>query len=764
MKNRKKIKIKFILVLVLVILVAMPLTAHAQSVSSQMSSVFGDILQSFAKLLSVTLKILQRILWPIFLAIGGLLNNDLLFGYGMEERLLDVWTQIRNIVNVIFVVALLGVAFFNILAFKPDSEFALKTFLPKFAIALIAVNFSYVGMKIILDVSNVMTYAVFTLPSSIGEGVATPEFLKIKDKKPVVKTDKESKKTVEKICKAYYGTTDEFKEKQKKLDDRGKEGETIKKSLFCKIGEGQTYTLTKSGLDFFSRFNSRNVALIMAIQFMNVTKVDDISTDIVKGSTSVKDKKIDVSGLSFQLLFAVVLYIVYGAAYVAVFVVLLTRVVALWLFIALSPLIVLKYVLPQGVIPESGGDIGAKFVKNTFAPVLMGVPLTIGYIILGAFKKFKYGTMSSETVLNAFKIDNSAISDLQSMMIAFAAVAVVWVGVFAAANGTFAEVATDFIKQKVRGLGTKALQGLKMLPIVPSGQGGKALSLYQAGDVTKKPWERMMRLYGPNSLNRGKIDVNDINRIAKSSTATVNEGKRAIATGIETPRGQKAVYNLLKKWKERGGEQGVFAKEAIRKIGGPAYGALKTGKLGPSGKSRIKRIAYLKPNPEVAPSAPRRNRVEAGKGAAGAHKTTGGDPTLPDINNAESAGIVLSPTMIEQRRKLWDSDISAGEKARIRTEINGSKEMKTIRKALKAKKEVSAVGSSVNNVSVDNPTDNSVKELKKSLDVADKALKRQDVDPDSRKKLLGGILKKKFGDKSQKFLGDHKEIADLVTI
>ncbi|MCD6109515.1 hypothetical protein J7J83_02045, partial [bacterium] len=100
----------------------------------------------------------------------------------------------------------------------------------------------------------------------------------------------------------------------------------------------------------------------------------------------------------------------------------------------------------------------------------------------------------------------------------------------------------------------------------------------------------------------------------------------------------------------------------------------------------------------------------------------------------------------------------------IRTEINGSKEMKTIRKALKAKKEVSAVGSSVNNVSVDNPTDNSVKELKKSLDVADKALKRQDVDPDSRKKLLGGILKKKFGDKSQKFLGDHKEIADLVTI
>ena len=103
MKIHKKIKIKWIFVATLVLLFVLPLTASAatSTVSSQMSSVFGDVLQGFAQFLAVMLKVLQRILWPVFLAIGGLLNNDILFGYGMEQRLLEVWMQIRNFVNII---------------------------------------------------------------------------------------------------------------------------------------------------------------------------------------------------------------------------------------------------------------------------------------------------------------------------------------------------------------------------------------------------------------------------------------------------------------------------------------------------------------------------------------------------------------------------------------------------------------------------------------------------------------------------------------
>lgn len=777
MKIHKKIKIKWILVVTLILLIALPLTANAQSVTSQMSSVFGEVLQGFAQFLAITLKVLQRILWPIFLAIGGLLNNDILFGYGMEQRLLEVWVQIRNFVNIIFVVVLLGVALFNVLAVKPDSEFALKSFLPKFAIALIAVNFSYIGMKIILDVSNVMTYAVFALPSSISQEVATPRFIECKEdnnvKKCTVKTDEESQKTITKVCTAYYGTSKEWKEMEIEINKLSQDQQdSIRSGLLCKL-DSDKYSLSDSGFQFFQRFNSRNVALIMAIQFMNVTKVDEVSTGIVKGSTATtKDGKLDVSGLAFQLLFAVILYIVYGAAYLAIFVVLLTRLVALWLFIALSPLIVLKFVLPQSVMPESGGDLGQKFFKNAFAPVLMGVPLTIGYIILEAFKGLSYKSNGGlETALDMVKVDNAAISDLQSMIIAFAAVAVVWVGVFAAARGTFAELATDFIKQKVSGIGKKALQGLKLIPMIPAGQGGKGLSLYQAGAQINKPWEKIMKKYGPGSLASGKIGVNKIRKIGRSTTSTTEEAKKAITGGLGTPRGQKAVYSLLETWRKRSGRQGTFAKEAIRKMG-TDYKKLKSGRASAGEVKRIKRIPYLQPAVAAGVAVSTRRLTMAGGTKPGTElaSESAANQDISTINQADSLGIVSSG-LIQKRNEHRDAfklKTDKDRKARrdsVQQDIssNHGDEMKNLRKAVGVSTELGAVKSSVGGLD-SNAKGDAVKKLEQDLEKASAALKKRNVDDIGRKQILGNILKNKFGDDTKKFVDVNKEIGDLVTI
>ena len=100
---------------------------------------------------------------------GSLLDNDLIFGGAMGERLLDIWVQIRNLVNIAFVLILLAIAVYNVLGIGEEGgglPLAFKTAIPKFVLALIAVNFSFLAVKVILDFTNVITGAVFALPTN----------------------------------------------------------------------------------------------------------------------------------------------------------------------------------------------------------------------------------------------------------------------------------------------------------------------------------------------------------------------------------------------------------------------------------------------------------------------------------------------------------------------------------------------------------------------------------------------------------------------
>ena len=68
----------------------------------------------------------------------------------MEERLLLIWVNVRNIVNILFVFILLAIAFYNVVG-AGDNYHIKRT--PKFIIALIAVNFTYIAAKVVLTVS-----------------------------------------------------------------------------------------------------------------------------------------------------------------------------------------------------------------------------------------------------------------------------------------------------------------------------------------------------------------------------------------------------------------------------------------------------------------------------------------------------------------------------------------------------------------------------------------------------------------------------------
>jgi len=389
---------------------------------------------------NILLQFLSALLWPILLLIGALLKNDLLFGGEMGERLNWIWIQVRNLVNIVFVVILVGIALYNVLGFTEKENYKLQTILPKFAIALIAVNFSFLACKLVLDATNVATTAVFAIPysqESSADYMATLE---------------------EKICV----------KNQKKL------------SIFCEEDTNGKVQFNDLGKKWFSRPTSDNMAVGLAVYLGKLSDMDFIKTDTVfeEGQSVTKLAIASVSQLTINMLFSVIMYLVFGFSFAALFIVLLARVVVLWLVIALSPLIAIKITLPDlmsGLGDEL--DLDKKFIQHAAAPIVIGFAFVIGYLMLDAYQGAGLGDLGSVNITSIGENTViSGISNLQSLMIALCAVAVVWLGTFAAASKTVASSLTESIKSAGQRMGTfiaKAPLYIPAFPIKVPGEEGK---------------------------------------------------------------------------------------------------------------------------------------------------------------------------------------------------------------------------------------------------------------------------------------------------
>lgn len=387
----------------------------------------AQLIDSINKIVILVLQSLSAWIWPVILMIGSLLDNDLVFGGVMGDRLLSIWVQIRNLVNIIFVLVLLAIAVYNVLGLGEEGggplPLAFKTAMPKFVLALIAVNFSFLAIKVVLDFTNVMTGAVFAIPANVGANVNIQDEVKIQ------------------IC--------------------GKKGDDVPmKPLWCKGEE-----LSDRAKSFFSRMDKNNITVAYAIRYGRLPNLK-----YIKGGIE------DIGQLAFNILFNTVIFAVYALSFVALFLVLLFRVVALWIAVVLSPLIALSIVLPNlKDLAGEGGELKTKFVQSAIAPITIGLVLTVGFIMLDGFSVDKniHGEILSSSSLTA--VDPNALptdlADLQQLMIAVGVVVIVWTGVFSAADKTVAGSVTKIIREKAEGFGKFAAKLPMYAPVIPTKTG-----------------------------------------------------------------------------------------------------------------------------------------------------------------------------------------------------------------------------------------------------------------------------------------------------
>lgn len=425
-----------------------------------------DVQETLASLLSTFLTFLQAILWPVLMAIGDLMDTSLILGPGMEERLKQIWVILRDLVNISFVLVLLFVAFYNVLGLGGgEGELAIKTALPKIVLGLVLVNFTFLGGRVILDLTNVATTAVFALPNSI------------------MVTDKEGIKATKddfeiKVCFGPKNSdTGEYQKYQEleTTDTTSKDNIPIYTRLFCDKDTDGYYTGLKElvAAQYFASYNKNNLGLIMAVNMGALTDQTMLKT----GVTTFKD-------LTVGMIFSSVMFIIFAVTYIVLGIVLIARIGVLWIAMALSPLGVLVYVVPQ--IKEwagGGGDLVNKIVKHLIAPIIIGLSMTLGFIMISAWNiSSGSSALSNSKVVDTaglFSTDIliSGINDLPQLIIAVGSVIIVWMGVFAAANDTYASALTNGIKGIAEQVGKAVPTGLLMIPTVPVGiKGGEKQS------------------------------------------------------------------------------------------------------------------------------------------------------------------------------------------------------------------------------------------------------------------------------------------------
>jgi hypothetical protein len=745
MKRQKYISKKWFILLAIILLL-IPITVYAQGGIEAPTGLFNEVLENMVGFLSQVLALMQKILWPIFLAIGGLMNNDLLFGAGMEERLLDIWVQIRNLVNIAFVVILLGIALYNVTGIPKEGDYQLKVFLPKFVIALILVNFTFIGLKFVLDVSNVITHVVFTLPSSISSELQNTQVYMPDDPSNLSNDERQKiEQNIDRVCRAMFGHPDKHELRVVNV------GPEKAQQYYCQLqgkDNNRKYVLTDNGKSFFQQFTSRNSALILAVQMMKVVDIDKLS-DALRGQNP------DISGLTFNLLFSVIMYLVYAVAYVVLFVVLLARLVFLWIIIALSPIIAVKIVFSK--LPTGDKDYFNLFIVNAFIPALIGIPLTIGYIMLGALQEAQNPITNDFNWSEAFSLETSGVSDLQTMVIAFGAVAVVWMGVFAAAERSIASSVVQSIKSRVSGAGRALARATRFLPIIPAAAGPKGrTSFQQVRNLFTAPLRRLEQKYGGGFEKR--VSIPNIEALRRRGRAgTPRELKQYLAQGITQRKFQQPLARVIKGWREGTAEQKRTREQIAKQLGGP--GALeryeRTGQLSRAQARKLQQWAQ-----GTLPTALGTPRTRSGAGGAGAGAGAG----------AETAAQSEQKQDIVQAKQVGYIDENS---EAYRTAERGGDELKTYANNNKRKMKVyAAIGESsdqlkaaqtqagniesmdVNNITQDNVKD-AADQLEKQLTAARNKLESKGIDKAEIKTILQRAVNKhlKTEAKRNKFYG-----------
>ncbi|MBI5152781.1 hypothetical protein HZA39_04555, partial [Candidatus Peregrinibacteria bacterium] len=512
----------------------------AGTTGAKATTTTDDVAMIIAGVLSLILNVIARIIWPIVFLTGALMENDIIFSGAMGIKLHDMWIQMRNIVNLLFVVVLVGVAIYNLTGFASE-KFQIKQILPKIILGLVLVNFSYMIATVALDAISVGTNAMFGLPVTVGVNSTIT-------------------KDVEKdICDATgYKITGATGSKTEKA--LGKQGEALTEELnkqLCVNGE------PAPGLDsFVGSWRPHSAAVIMAVELMNMQNLQK----------AVLGKDLNISGLTINIIFAIVMFLVYGISSIVLFIILLGRAIVVWLAVVLSPFLMVTYIMPD-ITQKAGADelkkVSDQVIATAIAPMIIGFVLSVGYILMktlqGAGKVLIGSDVGNTLAQNmlSFKTNVSGIADFQQLMIAIGTVGFVWAGVKAASSKAITTKATE----TVMGMAQKGGAWLAKAPfyysnIFPTGT-GKPDEKVSLGTMLKT-FTGIPKYFEDESQKDANKVLDKLGLLSSSAAITSNTLYKTVKEA--DPKSKEFANDMVKVWSGIGEKFNTDVQNAAKEL------------------------------------------------------------------------------------------------------------------------------------------------------------------------------------------------------
>ncbi len=421
-----------------------------------------DVMEDIAKILSHLVDLIMVVSLIAIDVTGPLFGTELLTGPDvMQEGILPMWVIVRNMVNIGFVMMILYIALANLFTIGGalgGNNWTIKEKLPRLIGAMILINFSLWGFKVVLDAVYVGTVAVFSISDNVlGDQVT---YKKIMFEQMVC--DKDSLQTDEEYehCKEIYKDDHELKvyEFVNKMlcGNQHKDADSSK----CSFGYlSETYMTQALGREDDRVTNpGRN---IMAAVGVHVMKIQALPSIIARAGTA----KYDAFRLVDTVTFSAILGLIYALSFVAVLVAMLVRMVFLWIVMIASPLIVADMVMGTGWT----NTFTEKITNTIIMPIKVAAAFTVSFLMVANLQHIATKddiAIAFVTGDAVFKFGPSSIDLLWKV----ATIMAFWFALWAAFDKTVAQNIVGGVKTFGENIGKAAWTGVQNAPVLPFGK------------------------------------------------------------------------------------------------------------------------------------------------------------------------------------------------------------------------------------------------------------------------------------------------------
>lgn len=451
--------------------------------SAGVNTISGGMMQAGAALMALIITGINTLMWVLFKLIEALLEPTLIFDAkdGTDGPLLqmlhNIWLFSRDLMNLVFAFLLIFGAIVTIVKGKGET---VKEYLPKFVFAIVLVNFSWFIPRALFDVSQVLTYTAFQLPSLIATNVKC----EVRDPAFVITPNG---KYIMKDCDIV--TDVKFLEDTDTVTD-GQGGWSCIGPLVCI----QKKPVTDPTLLVTSDMLVLNGLIINHARL--ATLVDVVNPVNNPPPVGTRDQPTrDTIMVLMKLLLVLLIHVGLFFPMVGIATALFLRIPLLWVTTAFMPFAVLGYIIGDKI---PGGDTAKKiwthFLSAMFLPAMVAVPLSLGFVMINAGLN-----VPGPPALNVKFPLLSQVTDIWELLWMTVSFLVLWVGVFAALKQN--EITSHFV-DGIKGMGEAAgrfaIKAPLAIPFIPApGGGDQKMSLLGA-----------FQHYNPKTLE-GKLNSGD---------------------------------------------------------------------------------------------------------------------------------------------------------------------------------------------------------------------------------------------------------------